>query len=357
MKKMKTVVCGSTFGQFYINALQQLLSDEIELVGLFGKGSERSKKCAEAYGIPLFTDFNDIPEIDFACVVVGSGTIGGYGTDIAVRFMEKGIPVIQEQPIHPRDLSLCHRTAKKNNVYFKTCDLYPKLREVSRFIRIAQELNKKELPLYIKAAFCPQVSYPAIDILSRALPSIQSFIVDNITECVGPFDIMTGRICNIPIMLEYNNQVFAEDRDNYAHLLHSFAFVYESGRLILEDTFGPTLWKPRMHIPKSLYNPENRKNLPPYVEENTIEVLGDYSPRHFDKVLFDDWKQGIADNILEFRDIIASKADPAPYAQRELVCSTKWSFLTNTLGFAKLINPDGHHYIPSNDIRKFSGEL
>lgn len=355
--KKKVVVCGSTFGQFYINALQQLLNEDFELVGLYGKGSDRSRKCAETYGIPLFTEFDQIPEIDFACVVISSGTVGGIGTELACKFMEKKIPVLQEQPIHPRDLAETYRVAKKNGVYFKTCDLYPKLPEVARFIRVAQELNKREKPLYIKAAFGPQVSFPAIDILSRILPSIYSLTVENITECVGPFDILTGKLGDTPITIEYNNQVNTEDRDNHAHLLHNMAIVYETGRLILEDTFGPVLWKPRMYVPKSLYNPENRAEIPPYLKELTMETLGNYKAKDFIHVLFEDWKQGIADNIVEFSKMIDEKVRIAPYAQRELLCSQKWSEITNIFGFAKSIHPKGNEYIPSVEIHKYSDEV
>lgn len=356
--KKRVIVCGSTFGQFYINALQQLLSDDFELVGLYGKGSERSQKCAETYNIPLFTEFEQIPEVDFACVVISSGTVGGIGTELACKFMEKKIHVLQEQPIHPRDLTETYRVAKKNGVYFKTCDLYPKLPEVARFIRVAQELNKHEKPLYIKAAFGPQVSFPAIDILSRILPSVYSLTVEHITECVGPFDILTGKLGDTPITIEYNNQVNTDDRDNHAHLLHNFAIVYETGRLILEDTFGPVLWKPRMYVPKYLYNPEKRNEIPPYLKELTMETLGNYKAKDFMHVLFDDWKQGIADNIVEFSKMIDQKVKLAPYAQRELLCSQKWSEITNIFGFAKLIHPEGNsEYIPSAEIHKYSEEV
>ena len=111
-----------------------------------------------------------------------------------------------------------------------------------------------------------------------------------------------------------------------------------------------------MHIPKSLYNPENQKNMPAYVLENTIEPLGNYSPKHFDQALFGDWKLGIADNILELESMIDNHVDLAPLAQRQIQVSKKWNELTSAFSFAKIIHPDGHHYIPSNDIKKFSGE-
>ena len=66
--KIKVVVCGSTFGQLYLKALQDR-SDLFQIVGLFGTGSERSKKCAKEYGITLYTDIEKIPkETDLACI-------------------------------------------------------------------------------------------------------------------------------------------------------------------------------------------------------------------------------------------------------------------------------------------------
>jgi len=353
--KSKVVVCGSAFGQFYIRALQSM-PEEFELVGLFAKGSERSRKCAKTYGIPLYTRFEDIPPVDLACVVLSSRTIGGFGTDYAVRFLEKGTNVIHEQPNHPKDLSACLRVAKKNGTYFKTSDLYLKLPEVARFIRIATELNKQEKPLYVKAAFSPQVAFPAMDILSHALPSLHSIIFEKTMEKVGPFDIMTGKIGGIPIIIEYNNQVNPDDRDNYSHLFHNFAFVYESGRLILEDTFGPVLWKPRMHAPKELYDPDRQNQLPAYIQENSIEILGHFTPKTFDKILLRDWEKAIAETLLDFKKMFVEKISLAPSAQQELIYSKRWAELTNAFGFAKIIHPAGHHYIPSQTIQNFSEE-
>ncbi|MBR1745688.1 MAG: Gfo/Idh/MocA family oxidoreductase [Fibrobacter sp.] len=354
--KKKVIVCGSAFGQFYIRALQAM-PEKFELVGLFAKGSARSQKCAETYGIPLYTEFEKIPPVDLACVILSSRSIGGLGTEYAVRFMEKGVNVIHEQPNHPKDLATCLRVAKKTGTYFKTSDLYLKLPEVARFIRIARELNRINPPLYVKAAFSPQVAFPAMDILTSALPAVHSVIFENTIKKVGPFDIMTGKLGGIPTVMEYHNQVNPEDRDNYAHLFHNFAFVYESGRLTLEDTFGPVLWKPRMHAPKSLYNPEERDNLPDYIQENSIEILGDFKPRHFDRILLGDWEKSIAETLLEFIGMVERKDDQTAKVQRELIYSKLWADLTNAFGFAEVIHPDGHHYIPSRKIKNFSGEF
>lgn len=86
MKKLRVIVCGSTFGQYYIRALQTV-PDEFEVVGLLANGSNRSKLCADFYHVPLYTQIEDIPEVDIACVVIRSRAVGGSGTDIAEYFL------------------------------------------------------------------------------------------------------------------------------------------------------------------------------------------------------------------------------------------------------------------------------
>lgn len=236
MKKLRVIVCGSTFGQYYIRALQTV-PDEFEVVGLLANGSNRSKLCADFYHVPLYTQIEDIPEVDIACVVIRSRAVGGSGTDIAEYFLNKKVHVIQEQPIHPKDMEVCYRAAKKNHVLFQMGDLYPNLIEVENFIKCARYLNKKENPLYLRASFSPQVSYPAIDIISRIVPSIHTWKIKSITKELGPFDILMGEIGKTPIFIEYHNQVDPRDPDNYMHLLHSFTLFYSTGKLVLEDTF------------------------------------------------------------------------------------------------------------------------
>lgn len=138
---------------------------EFEVVGLLANGSNRSKLCADFYHVPLYTQIEDIPEVDIACVVIRSRAVGGSGTDIAEYFLNKKVHVIQEQPIHPKDMEVCYRAAKKNHVLFQMGDLYPNLIEVENFIKCARYLNKKENPLYLRASFSPQVSYPANSVM------------------------------------------------------------------------------------------------------------------------------------------------------------------------------------------------
>lgn len=103
MKRLKVLICGSTFAQFYMLALE-MSSDIFEFCGILAEGSARSVKCAEKYNIPFYSDIDELPQdIDIACVVVRSGVLGGNGTELSCRLLERGINVIQEQPLHKKE--------------------------------------------------------------------------------------------------------------------------------------------------------------------------------------------------------------------------------------------------------------
>lgn len=209
--------------------------------------------------------------------------------------------------IHPKDMEVCYRAAKKNHVLFQMGDLYPNLIEVKNFIKCARYLNKKENPLYLRASFSPQVSYPAIDIISRIVPSIHTWKIKSITKELGPFDILMGEIGKTPIFIEYHNQVDPRDPDNYMHLLHSFTLFYSTGKLVLEDTFGPVLWKPRMHVPKKLYTPEEEPEYPPYMLENSIENIGSFRKRSYKDIITGEWPVAISKDLLRLKDMILNE--------------------------------------------------
>ena len=95
---MKAVVVGSTFGSVYAEGIK--IADDVELAGIVGRGSKRSAALAASYGVPLYQGANAVPaNIDLACVVVRSAMVGGDGVEISRSFLEKGIHVIQEQPM------------------------------------------------------------------------------------------------------------------------------------------------------------------------------------------------------------------------------------------------------------------
>ncbi|WIX26540.1 Gfo/Idh/MocA family oxidoreductase [Xanthomonas arboricola pv. corylina] len=94
----RVLIAGAKFGEMYLNAF---LQDQpgLELAGLLATGSARAQQLAHAFGTPLYTAIEQLPDdIDIACVVVRSTVVGGTGTALAEALLRRGMHVIQEHP-------------------------------------------------------------------------------------------------------------------------------------------------------------------------------------------------------------------------------------------------------------------
>ena len=61
MSKIRTVVCGTSFGRFYIEGIKSL-NDQYELVGILSTGSRQSKRIAEKENIKLKDKIDDLKD-------------------------------------------------------------------------------------------------------------------------------------------------------------------------------------------------------------------------------------------------------------------------------------------------------
>lgn len=350
-RKLKVIICGTTFGQFYMDAISRL-KDIFEFAGIFAGGSKRSVMCAESYGVPLYTKFEDIPsDIDIACVVIRSGALGGKGTEIALKFMERGVNVIQEQPVHYKDIAVCIKSAMKNKVFFKTGDLYIYLPEIKRLIDAVKEIEKQQKILYASFSCCPQVSYPMIDILEKLLPSIKPFHVQNVLNTEGPFQTASAVVGKIPVIINYDNEIDPDDPDNFMHLLHSIVIGFECGHLTLVDTFGPLVWTARLHSLGEGYSKEISERIyPEYMKDKISTVLGDYSDHTYEDMVRESFPCAVARDLVNMYDYIANEENISKVCQREIDVSTVWHKMTQAFGFAKLKRGCVHQPIPSKIV-------
>ncbi|MFB9278523.1 Gfo/Idh/MocA family oxidoreductase [Cohnella cellulosilytica] len=351
-KKWRVIVCGSTFGQFYLEALA-LLPDRYELAGLLARGSDRSRRCAAYYGVPLYTGIEQLPDdIDAACVVLRSGVMGGQGTELSLALLERGIHVMQEQPIHHKDLALCLRAARRRGAVFRTGDLYVHLPAVRRFIAAARTALQRQEPLYIDAAFASQVSYPMVHILAQALPSIRPWSTAAAGPQEGPFRVLTGKIGQVPAVLRVHNEVDPEDPDNYLHLLHQAAIGFAGGSLSLTDTHGPVVWRPRLHVPDASYTlGELSGAAPDYMREHSTETLGSGNTFSYGDLLAKLWPQAIARDLTELGDAITDRSEAERRAAQELLCASQWHELTAAIGYPTLRPGLGHQPLPIHLLR------
>lgn len=357
-KKLRAVVCGSTFGQFYLEALKNL-SEEFEVVGLLAKGSERSKNCAEYYGVELYTEAAQLPDdIDLCCVVLRSGVMGGKGTELTLQLLERGFHVIQEQPVHHKDMAVCFKTARQKDVIFHTGNLYVHLPMVKRFIACAKAMLNRQEALYIDAAFASQVSYPMMHIFLEALPSIRPWKTGSVSREGGPFHVMTGTLGKIPAILRIHNEMDPGDPDNHLHLLHRLTIGSEGGSLTLTDTHGPVVWQPRLHIPENL---NILSDLPDahieYMLENSTETLGPPSTANYRDILTKQWPRAIACDLSLMKEMIMGSGNTAVKAQQELLCSRQWQEITGALGYPVLRPGCTHQPLPVKVLQEAAGKI
>ena len=356
-RKLKVLVCGSRFGQFYLEALK-MLENEFEIVGMLARGSERSKKCSDYYGIRLFTDVEEITkDIDIACVVVRTGVMGGIGTDLTIKLLEKGINVITEQPIHSKDIALCLKTAKKNKVNFMVGDLYANLPSVKEFRSCTKTLaNKNQKLLYLNVDCATQVSFPLIHILSKLFATIRPWKTTNVLKGVGPFQVYAANIGEVPVLIKAHNEADEKDSDNYLHLFHKITAGFEGGSLTLTDSHGPVIWNPRLHIPKNDLVPSAfLKDAPEYLLDNSTEILSDRKYENYRDILTKVWPRAISEDLLYLKDVIKGNiknSEIIKRSQQELICSEKWHELMNSLGYPMICKNNYHKYVSVNVLKQ-----
>lgn len=350
-EKIRTLVCGSRFGQFYLEAVKAL-PEQFELVGLLAKGSERSRICAARFGVPLYTDAAQLPEgIDLACVVLRSSVMGGSGTELTLALLERGISVLQEHPVHHKDMAACMKKARQCNVYYAIGDLYAHLPAVRCFAACARTLLARQEPLYIDAACATQVSYPLMHMLMDALPSIRPWKMNHVVKDEGPFQLVSGMLGGVPITLRAHNEVDPDDSDNHLHLLHSITIGTNGGRLSLVDTHGPVLWHPRLHVPDV---PDLPAELlaEARMTERSAEVLGKPDSDCYSDILLKQWVKAIGQDLLAIRDQWLGADTSDTRAQQELLCARQWQELTQVLGYPMLRPQRDHLPFPVSRLKE-----
>lgn len=349
IQRIKTIVCGSTFGQYYIDALQKY-NEIFELTGLFARGSERSIELARKNGILLYASIDEIPKgVKLACVVIRSEGVGGEGCALAIKLMKKGIHVIQEQPVYKANLIECYKVAKKYGVIYNIGNLYVQLPEIQRFINTAKKISTLDSLKYMSLMFCTQVAYPALAILTEAIPYFNEWRNLSVKKCNGPFDIITGMAGNIPMTVEFNNQINPQTPDDFMHILHKFSLFFGSGTLNLVDTFGPVAWRPRIYT--EMYGREDKLDY--RLNEISFALLSEYEEKKIRQIFKTEWSDAIGLEMLEMKNQIENMKLDSVKAQKDLLVAKLWEDLYHISGYANLVEEVDYKYISINTIKKF----
>lgn len=316
----RIVVCGSTFGQVYLKGVHR---GGYTLAGILSRGSKASQVQAERWQVPLYTSVADLPsDVDVACVVVRSGVLGGHGTDLAVELLERGIDVVQEQPVHSHEVARCLRV---RGTRYLLNSFYVHLAPVRAFLRLARSLLARRRALFVDAACGVQVSYPLVDILGRALGGLRPWSFTAVADEGAVFRSLHGQLAGVPLTLRVQNQLDPADPDNHAHLLHRVSIGTDGGVLTLADTHGPVVWSPRLHVPRDGDGALilDGDGVDPAL--GASEVVTTEPPASFARLLDEVWPDGVAVAIGELLGI-------PPHPQYQLTTCRVWEDLGRTLG-------------------------
>jgi pyochelin biosynthetic protein PchG len=339
---LRVVVCGTTFGQVYLEALSRP-SDHVELAGVLARGSDRSRQCAEHYGVPLYTAVDALPgDIDVACVVIRSGLLGGTGTALAQELMARGIHVLQEHPMHSDELAACLRCARQAGVAYHLNSFYPHVGTVRRFLAAVRELRAEQPIEYVDAACGFQLAYSLLDILGLALGGIRPWTLGGAVPPLGtgrPFAGLDATLAGVPVTLRIQNEMDPSDPDNHAHLDHRITVGTESGSLTLHATHGPLLLTQRPRYP---HGPRDASSSP-HFEGAAAEpapsamVLGDSRAPSFDDIFATTWPPAVEHALEELRAEISGGRRNSRHGQHQLSVCLLWQEISERLGPPALI--------------------
>lgn len=353
---MKVVVCGTRFGQFYLEAVKKR-SDVFELAGILAGGSERSRKCAEYYGVPLYRSVDELPDdIDLACVVIGSSVFGKSGTDIAKKLIERKINVIQEQPVHQKDIQDCYRLAVKNKVIYSVGDLYVYMEQISAMMKAVKTAVSHSEILMVEMTCASQVLFPAIHILTKMFADSGYITSVDILGKTGPFSSVNIKIGNIMVLLKVYNRTDRLADDQNMLLLHNITVWTDQGSIILSDDYGDILWKnplvmpDRKDIPRGLAD-----DAPDELDKLPIETIKESRDATLAQQLSELWTDAIGTELAELADIIKGDAPRQGYdmgMQQLLICANKWKAVTDAIGYPESAVTDPTHNLSAFELKK-----
>ncbi|WP_051295100.1 Gfo/Idh/MocA family oxidoreductase [Maridesulfovibrio bastinii] len=318
---LPAVCCGTRFGRAYIEGLR--LSPDFVLAGILARGSERSRKMAAEYNVPLYTEPEQLPEnIKAACVVIRSSIVGGAGTDIALRLLRRGVHVIQEHPMHQREVEMCRAAAQESGCVHYLNTHHVHLAETRHFLDIVHKISKEQPISFINGLCGVQVLCSLLDIIGMISGTVRPYdfddyhpvgkkILDACSLKAFPYEVIRGYIAEAPVTLSIQNHYDPDDPDNNASILHRITVGFPSGNLTLMSAFGPVIWSDRLHFPGDIFNLEGSSK----ADEPVFRSAAGDSQISLNDLVLKKWPQAVAHALGEF-SLKINGNDPFPNRER-----------------------------------------
>ena len=347
MKKKQILVCGTGFGKIYLKAIAE--SKEYELMGILGKGSDRSRLLSKNLNVPMYTDIKEINQnVDAACVVVPNAAGGGNGANIAKSILAKGIPTLLEHPAHEVEIVNCIR--ESGSAAFMLNPFYRYIKPIRDFLEAAQIISKHAHLINASLECAIHVLYDGIDILGCALGGLSTWKLGNVAESYttsmagGGNRVISGIIGMVPVTFIVNTNVDRNDIDHPLHLYHRIELTFSTGRLCLVNTHGPVIWLPFLHMPRDEYgtlsiNVEEEVNIPSGVTIGNVMLPS--VKETFEQIWPDAVKKAL--EIL-FKQ---NRTEKMSMAQYQIYVSKLWSEICQKVGYMNIVDYDNFGDIKS----------
>lgn len=357
MRKLKSLVCGSKFGQFYIDAISKM-KECVEFIGIFSNGSERSRLCAEKYNVNLYTSIDKIPEdIDIVFIAVRTGVMGGDGSELALKFLSKGIHVFIEQPIHIDEMKKCVKCSIEKGVFFHVANFYKYMDTVHKYIECSKGLLRKNEILSIECACANQVIYSLLDNILRIFREKARFSIENFWIQNQDFFIASGSINDIPLSIKVYNSVNTVDSDSYCYYLQQINIYTSEGMLFMVDVNGPIIWKPQFRAAHDLFIKKGDE-LDQRIFDSKMYWYESESELSYKDIFCKKWIDAIKKEIKEFIDNIyfEKMTEYRRKIQSEIVIPSIWGLITQKIGYPRLYQNANHAVDLNNYVLDFFEE-
>ena len=341
-----------------------------ELAGVLAQGSERSRRCAEHYGVPLYGSVEELPDdVDAACVVVRGGLLGGRGVELACDLMARRIHVIQEHPLHHDELAEALRAARRHGVLYRLNSFYVNVEPVRRFVAAARELLGRQPALFVDAACGFQLAYSLLDVLGSALGGVHPWAfaaappppeqLSRLSDVGAPFRSLDGTIAGVPLTLRIQNQLDPRDPDNFAHVMHRVTIGTEGGDLTLLNTHGPLVWSARPRYPTAPRDAESRPHFDGVSPEDltvpSAAALGPAEAPSFHTIFRSVWPAGVRRAVEELRRAVLEGEDALRQGQYHLTLCRLWQEIASQLGPPEFLHGEELRALVGSDLAALAG--
>lgn len=327
MNKLKVIVCGAVFGQIYIKGIN--MNEKYELVGILSNGSKLSNDLSNIYGVPLYTDISNIPinEIDLVCVVVRSTIVGGVGTNIAKFFLERGLSVIQEQPVHLKEVMSNTRLANIKNTNYLVNSFYPYFPSV---VNMLDAINKIKLTNKVYSINCScgiQILFPTLDILSKIIGKIEIIQILGMHQNSDFEKYIYLNIENVFVMLRVFNKNNYIGKDNPITSIFNIDISTDLGDLYLTDVCGYLIWnnKPLIieNYLKNKYNPRG--------EELINNNIYSFKENSFKESFNSEWPKSVSNYLNLYYELLNNKEKKLEYYNNMVNVLKLWNKISLAL--------------------------